>query len=131
MAQRIENGPEKTKPIKISFDEWGPWDETKGTPANGLEQHYDLTDCLAMASWFNVFIRNADIIAMANNAQLVNAIAPVRDDLDIFSQRSFIPNDTLPDTHRAKPVTQANHLLPLLSLLKPYAWNSRFALLLA
>ncbi|KAG8922810.1 hypothetical protein FRC00_007002 [Tulasnella sp. 408] len=75
---RIENGPEKTKAIKISFDEWGPWDETKGTPANGLEQHYDLTDCLAMASWFNVFIRNADIIAMANNAQLVNAIAPVR-----------------------------------------------------
>lgn len=84
-----------------------------------------------MASWFNVFIRNADIIAMANNAQLVNAIAPVCDASYIVSHRSFVPYDILLDTHRAKPVTQANHLLPLLSLLKPYAWNSRFALLLA
>lgn len=74
---RIENGVEKCKPIKIAFDEWGPWDETKGTPANGLEQHYDLADCLAVASWLNVFIRNADIVAMANYAQLVNVIAPI------------------------------------------------------
>ncbi|KIO29599.1 hypothetical protein M407DRAFT_70313 [Tulasnella calospora MUT 4182] len=82
--QRIENGVEKCKPIKIAFDEWGAWDETK--------EHYDLTDSLAVASWLNVFIRNADIVAMANYAQLVNVIAPILTSPDqVLKQTIFHP----------------------------------------
>ncbi|KIO29600.1 hypothetical protein M407DRAFT_21335 [Tulasnella calospora MUT 4182] len=84
---RIENGPEKTNPIKISFDEWDHGTRRRNVwmfvaPVFRLirvlrQEHYDLTDCLAMASWFNVFIRNAGIIAMANNTELANAITPI------------------------------------------------------
>lgn len=65
------------KPIKIAFDEYGPWDETIGTPQNGLEQTYTLTDALAMAAWLNVFIRQTDSVEIACNAQSVNVISPL------------------------------------------------------
>ncbi|CAE6479625.1 unnamed protein product [Rhizoctonia solani] len=66
-----------SKPIKIAFDEWNSWDFTKGTPENGLEQIYDLSDALAIASWMNVFIRKADKVAIACIAQSVNVISPI------------------------------------------------------
>ncbi|KAG8935638.1 hypothetical protein FRC02_007147 [Tulasnella sp. 418] len=73
---RVESGASSAKNVKIAFDEWGSWDETKGTPQNGLEQRFTLTDALAIASWLNVFIRKADVVKMANYAQAVNVIAP-------------------------------------------------------
>ncbi|THH00489.1 hypothetical protein EW026_g2051 [Hermanssonia centrifuga] len=65
------------KPIKIAFDEYGVWDETVGTPENGLEQFYNLADALAMAAWLNVFVRQADIVEIACIAQSVNVISPL------------------------------------------------------
>ncbi|TCD60771.1 hypothetical protein EIP91_009540 [Steccherinum ochraceum] len=65
------------KPIKLAFDEYGVWDETVGTPENGLRQIYNFTDALAMAGWLNVFIRQADIVDIACIAQSVNVISPL------------------------------------------------------
>lgn len=66
-----------SKPIKIAFDEYGVWDETVGTPENGLEQFYNFADALAMASWLNVFVRQADVVDIACIAQSVNVISPL------------------------------------------------------
>ncbi|KAJ1300027.1 hypothetical protein OPQ81_011147 [Rhizoctonia solani] len=75
LARIEQNVP---KQIKIAFDEWNSWDFTKGTPENGLEQIYDLSDALAIASWMNVFIRKADKVAIACIAQSVNVISPAK-----------------------------------------------------
>ncbi|KAH8092187.1 glycoside hydrolase [Cristinia sonorae] len=66
-----------SKPITLAFDEYGVWDNTVGTPANGLRQIYTFTDALAMASWLNVFVRQADIVEIACIAQSVNVISPL------------------------------------------------------
>ena len=63
------------KPIYIAFDEYNVWYRTGGE--QGLEEHYNLQDALVVASYLNTFVRNADIVKMANMAQLVNVIAPM------------------------------------------------------
>lgn len=63
-------------PIEIAFDEWNVWYRARGHETN-LEEHYDLSDALAVASFLNVFQRNCDSVGMANLAQLVNVIAPI------------------------------------------------------
>ena len=61
-------------PARIAYDEWNVWYRTSdGT----LEERYDWADALAVATYLNIFVRNCDWVAMANLAQLVNAIAPV------------------------------------------------------
>lgn len=51
--------------------------DSAGTPENGLEQFYTFADALAMASWLNVFVRQADIVEIACIAQSVNVISPL------------------------------------------------------
>ncbi len=68
-------------PIYIAWDEYNVWYRArtdkarKGTYA--LEERYNLEDALVIAEFLNVFVRNADIVKMANMAQLVNVIAPI------------------------------------------------------
>jgi alpha-N-arabinofuranosidase len=71
----------------LCFDEWNVW-YRKTTPAdtNGkwqvaphlIEEVYDLADALVVAGFLNGFIRHADVIKIANLAQIVNAIAPIQ-----------------------------------------------------
>jgi alpha-N-arabinofuranosidase len=51
------------------------WYRTGGK--EGLEEHYNLQDALVVAQYLNTFVRNADVVKMANMAQLVNVIAPM------------------------------------------------------
>jgi alpha-N-arabinofuranosidase len=83
-------------PIYIAWDEYNVWyrartDESmKGTRA--LEEHYNLEDALVIAGFLNVFIRNADIVKMANMAQLVNVIAPIfTSETGMFKQTIYYP----------------------------------------
>lgn len=62
-------------PIKIAFDEWNVWYREPGT--TDLEEQYDLSDALAVATYLNIFIRHCASVGMANLAQLVNVIAPI------------------------------------------------------
>ncbi|KAI0716651.1 glycoside hydrolase [Earliella scabrosa] len=81
-----------SKPIKIAFDEYGVWDETVGTPENGLEQFYNFADALAMASWLNVFVRQADVVDIACVAQSVNVISPlITSSTGLFRQTIYWP----------------------------------------
>jgi alpha-L-arabinofuranosidase len=61
--------------IFIAFDEYNVWYRAKGEEGN--EEKYNLEDALVIASYLNVFVRNAHIVKMANMAQLVNVIAPI------------------------------------------------------
>lgn len=63
------------KPIYIAFDEYNVWYRAGGEQQ--LEEHYNLQDALVVAQYLNTFVRNADIVKMANMAQLVNVIAPM------------------------------------------------------
>lgn len=61
----------------ICFDEWNIWDPERAPGNKGGEELYDVSDMLAVASWLNVFIRQAKYIGMATIAQSVNVIAPL------------------------------------------------------
>ena len=83
-------------PMYIAWDEYNVWyrartDESmQGTRA--LEEHYNLEDALVIASFLNAFIRNADIVKMANMAQLVNVIAPIfTSETGMFIQTIYYP----------------------------------------
>ena len=80
----VQVGNPNARPIHIAFDEWNVWYRTI-TPGNteyeiartGLEENYNFEDALAMGMFLNSFIRHADVVKMANLAQLVNVIAPI------------------------------------------------------
>ena len=83
-------------PIYIAWDEYNTWyrartdEKMQGTRA--LEEHYNLEDALIIAGFLNVFVRNADIVKMANMAQLVNVIAPIfAEENGIFLQTIYFP----------------------------------------
>lgn len=83
-------------PIYIAWDEYNVWyrarsgDTMKGTRA--LEERYNLEDALVIAGFLNAFVRNADIVKMANMAQLVNVIAPIfTSEEGMFKQTIYYP----------------------------------------
>ncbi|MFI5153019.1 MAG: alpha-N-arabinofuranosidase, partial [Chitinophagales bacterium] len=63
------------KPIYIAFDEYNVW--YRAFNENKLEEHYNMEDVLVVAMYLNSFLRHANIVKMANMAQLVNVIAPI------------------------------------------------------
>lgn len=69
-AQKIDHE------IAIAYDEWNVWFRER-SETSGLEERYTLADALAVAAFLNIFIRNSDVMGMANLAQLVNVIAPI------------------------------------------------------
>jgi alpha-N-arabinofuranosidase len=57
-----------------------------------LEERYNLSDALVIAGFLNGFIRNADIVKMANLAQLVNVIGTMfTTPDDMFKQTIYYP----------------------------------------
>ena len=42
-----------------------------------IEERYNLEDALVVAGFFNSFLRHADVVKIANIAQIVNVIAPI------------------------------------------------------
>lgn len=69
-AQRIKH------PVHVAYDEWNVWFRERDGPA-GLEERYTLADALAVATYLHAFVRNSDLVKVANQAQLVNVIAPI------------------------------------------------------
>jgi alpha-N-arabinofuranosidase len=71
----------------LCFDEWNVWYRAvKPEHMDGrgqfaphlIEEEYNLADALVVAGFLNSFIRHADVIKIANLAQIVNAIAPIQ-----------------------------------------------------
>src|SRR5262249_33130483 len=69
-VQRVE------RPVHIAYDEWNVWFRER-SPTSGLEERYSLADALAVATYLNVFVRQCQAVRIANQAQLVNVIAPI------------------------------------------------------
>jgi alpha-L-arabinofuranosidase len=63
------------RPMYIAYDEWNVW--YRATNKEHLEEVYNFEDALAMGMFFNAFFRHADVVKMANLAQMVNVIAPI------------------------------------------------------
>lgn len=83
-------------PIYIAWDEYNVWYRARrGASATGkraLEERYNLEDALVISGFLNAFIRNADVVKMANMAQLVNVIAPIfTNETGMFKQTIFFP----------------------------------------
>lgn len=80
----------RKEPIQIAFDEYNVW--YRAGIGEQLEEKYNLEDALVIAQFLNVFIRNAQVVKMANMAQLVNVIAPMITTKDgLFYQTIFYP----------------------------------------
>lgn len=74
------------KSVYLCFDEWNVWYRTavpEHTSGRGMmaphliEEVYNLEDALVVAGFLNSFIRHADVVKIANLAQIVNVIAPI------------------------------------------------------
>ncbi|MEW5717162.1 MAG: alpha-N-arabinofuranosidase [Chloroflexota bacterium] len=67
----------------LCFDEWNVWYKNHQTDGAGkfaphlIEEEYNLEDALVVAGFLNSFIRHADVLKIANLAQIVNVIAPI------------------------------------------------------
>jgi alpha-N-arabinofuranosidase len=89
------------KNVYLSFDEWNVWYRARqGDHLDGrgkfaphvLEEVYNLEDALVVAQFLNSFIRHADVVKIANLAQIVNVIAPLRTRGDeLLFQTIFYP----------------------------------------
>jgi alpha-N-arabinofuranosidase len=78
-------------PARISFDEWNVWYRTAaqtaarmllparlgGRAPHLIEEVFALEDALVCAGFLNSFLRHADVVRIANIAQMVNVIAPL------------------------------------------------------
>jgi alpha-N-arabinofuranosidase len=81
------------KTIQLSFDEWNVWYqrglETEDQPhvveknvwrehPRLIEDTYNVTDAVVVGTFLNSLLRHGDRVTIANQAQLVNVIAPIR-----------------------------------------------------
>lgn len=77
-------------PIYIDVGEWNVVYRTD--LKRGIEEVYNLEDALMAGLHLNAFIRHADMVKMANIAQIVNMIAPIRTKPDgLVLQTIFYP----------------------------------------
>jgi alpha-N-arabinofuranosidase len=100
---RFVQGKRKSgKRAYVCFDEWNVWYRTFGKPEHMdgqgrvaphlLEEIFSLEDALVVAGFLHSFVRHADVVKVANVAQIVNVIAPLvtRDD-DLLVQTTYWP----------------------------------------
>jgi alpha-N-arabinofuranosidase len=95
-ARRSARGNKKR--AYLCFDEWNVWYKNQQMDGAGrfaphlLEEIYNLEDALVVAGFLNSFIRHADVVKIANLAQIANVIAPIltRGD-EMLLQSTFYP----------------------------------------
>jgi alpha-N-arabinofuranosidase len=92
--QKADRG--ERDPIYIAWDEYNVWYRARRGPSSrgerALEEKYNLEDALVISGFLNGFIRNADVVKMANMAQLVNVIGPMfTNENDMFKQTIYYP----------------------------------------
>ncbi len=94
-----------SKSINLSFDEWNVWYQRKGDAEDQLhmvqqapwrehprliEDTYNVTDAIVVGTYLNSLLRHGDRVTIANQAQLVNVIAPIRSEENGPSWRQTI-----------------------------------------
>lgn len=90
LIRQAQSGQRNPRPIHIAYDEWNVW--YRAFEKEGLEEVYTFEDALATGMFFNVFFRHADVVKMANLAQMVNVIAPIMtNEKGLFLQPTYFP----------------------------------------
>lgn len=90
LIKQAQSGQQNPRPIYIAYDEWNVW--YRAFERQGLEEIYNFEDALAMGMFLNSFFRHADVVKMANLAQMVNVIAPIMTNKQgMFLQPTFFP----------------------------------------
>jgi alpha-L-arabinofuranosidase len=90
LIRQVQSGQARPRPIHIAYDEWNVW--YRAGSKDRLEEIYNFEDALATGMFFNVFFRHADVVKMANLAQMVNVIAPIMTSKEgLFLQPTFFP----------------------------------------
>ncbi len=98
VCRAVQAKRHSAKRAYLCFDEWNVWyrdtqgdGESKFAP-HLLEETYNLEDALVVAGFLHSFVRHADVVKIANLAQIVNVIAPLltRGD-DLLIQSIFYP----------------------------------------
>jgi alpha-L-arabinofuranosidase len=89
LIRQVQTGP-NPRPIYVAYDEWNIWYRTG--ERERLEEVYNFEDALAIGMFFNSFFRHADVVKMANLAQMVNVIAPIMtNSKGLFLQPTYFP----------------------------------------
>jgi alpha-N-arabinofuranosidase len=89
LIREVRTG-QNPRPIYIAYDEYNVWYRTG--VREGLEEIYTFEDALAIGVFFNSFFRHADVVKMANMAQMVNVIAPIMaNESGVFLQPTYLP----------------------------------------
>ncbi|HKQ76931.1 MAG TPA: alpha-L-arabinofuranosidase C-terminal domain-containing protein, partial [Blastocatellia bacterium] len=90
LIKHAQSGQQNPRPLYIAYDEWNVWYRAQGPEK--LEEVYNFEDALAMGMFFNSFFRRADVVKMANLAQMVNVIAPIMTNKQgLFLQTIYFP----------------------------------------
>lgn len=90
LIKEVQARQPNPRPIYVAYDEWNVWYRAGGKER--LEEIYNFEDALAMALFFNSFFRRADVVKMANLAQMVNVIAPIMTNKQgYFLQPTYFP----------------------------------------
>jgi alpha-N-arabinofuranosidase len=86
LCREVADSAGDGKRAYLCFDEWNVWYRTQfkrfsdghgGFAPRLIEEVYNLEDALVVAGFLNSFVRHADVVRIANLAQIVNAIAPI------------------------------------------------------
>lgn len=89
MLERARYHQHLQRRVYVAYDEWNVWFRARD---NSLEERYNLADALAVATYLNVFVRQCQIVRLANLAQLVNVIPPIVTSPDgLFLQTIYHP----------------------------------------
>ena len=95
IIRQVLSGEPGNRKIYIAWDEWNVWYRARGNDQRGrniLEEHYNLEDALVVATFLNTFLNNANVVKIANMAQLVNVIAPIfTNESGLFLQTIYYP----------------------------------------
>ncbi|MGW8267549.1 MAG: alpha-N-arabinofuranosidase [Longimicrobiales bacterium] len=90
LIAEVRSGRANARPIYIAYDEWNVW--YRAFEDQDLEEIYNFEDALAVGMFFNAFFRHADVVKMANLAQMVNVIAPIMTSEEgLFLQPTYFP----------------------------------------
>ena len=90
LIRQAQSGLPNPRPLYIAYDEWNVWYRTGNREK--LEEVYNFEDALAMGMFFNSFFRHANVVKMANLAQMVNVIAPIMTNKQgLFLQPTYFP----------------------------------------
>jgi alpha-N-arabinofuranosidase len=85
-ADHVKARLRSSKQLKVSFDEWNVWYQSRHDDAPGewttaprlIEDEYSVVDAVVVGSFLISLLGHADRVAVACQAQLANVIAPIR-----------------------------------------------------